>query len=146
MSFKVDTDIDTDKILQSRGLDDNGKIQEIFTREVYKRSEKYIPFRDGILNKIVEIGQDFIRYKSPYARYHWYGKLMVDPITKKGCFFNPNTGDMWSRPGTQKELTDKDMNYNAAPTRGPFWTNRMWTDEGENITEGLAKMAGGRSK
>ncbi len=139
---------DTQKILLKRGLDKNGKVQKFFTETVYKESAPYTPFRSGNLGKRanMEIGDNYLKYNSPYARYLWYGKLMVDPITRKGCFYDPVSGEMWSRPNVQKVLTDKDLEFQGAPKRGAFWVDRMFKDKGDKIVRITAKMVGGRAK
>lgn len=43
-------------------------------------------------------------YPGPYARYLYYGKLMVDPAT----------GSSYAKKGTIKVLTDKNLVFNKA--------------------------------
>lgn len=136
--FDIDIQlVGTDTLLRGLNLEQGGKVQQFFTSEVIRLSDKYVPFRAGILKNSVHPAPDFgaIFYTAPYARYHWFGKLMVDPITGKGSFFNPLEGRHWSRPNTQKVLTDRDMQYQGAPLRGPFWTERMWEAEVGQILE-----------
>lgn len=136
-----------EKILTDKGLNDGGKVQRFFTSEVMRVSNPYVPFRAGALQASARIADDSagIIYDTPYARYHWYGKLMVDPITKKGAFYNPKTGRFWSRPNTPKELTEKDLKYNGAPLRGPRWVERAWIDHGAKVIEATEKYANGGS-
>lgn len=137
-----------DKILQDKGLDPGGRVQRFFTSEVMRVSNPYVPFRAGALQASARIADtgDAIIYNTPYARYHWYGKLMVDPITKKGAFHNPKTGRFWSRPHTPKELTDRDLNYKEAPIRGSRWVERAWIDHGDKVIEATEKYANGGEK
>lgn len=127
-------------MLKDKGLLPGGDIQKFLTNEVIRISDPYVPMDTGILKNQVSVAQDatYYDYISPYARYHWYGKLMVDPITKKGAFFNPNYG-FWSRPGVPKELTDKDMNYRGAPMRGPKWTMRAWADNKNQVISNIER-------
>lgn len=129
-----------EQILKERGLLPGGEIQKFLTNEVIRISDPYVPFDNGALKNQIAIAPDatYYDYISPYARYHWYGKLMVDPITKKGAFFNPNYG-FWSRPGVPKELTDKNMNYRGAPMRGPKWTIRAWADNKNQVISNLER-------
>lgn len=122
-SIKLQLNSDQE-ILLRRGLETDGRIQQMFTDEVYRASAKYTPFRTGTLQRNVEVGPDYIHYLSPYARYLWYGKVMV------------------GKP--PKQRTDKDLEYNEAPTRGKEWTNRMWAERGDEIVKALAKEAGVR--
>ncbi len=136
-------------VLIKCGLEPGGKAQRFFSSEVMRISNPYLPFRTGVLQasaRLTDAG-DGIIYNTPYARYHWYGKLMVDPITKKGAFYNPSTGRFWSRPNTSKELTDEDLKYRGAPMRGPRWVERAWIDNGRKVCEATEKfiqtLAGG---
>lgn len=119
------------------------QLKKFLCNEIIRHSDKYVPFSSGVLKNsaFVEPGNEAILYVAPYARYHWYGKLMVDPKTGKGAFYTPTYG-FWSRPNTQKVLTNKDLNYQQAPLRGARWTERMWATEGEEIVEALEKMIG----
>lgn len=49
-------------------------------------------------------GGSMIVYPGPYARYLYYGKLMVDP----------ETGRSYARKDTTKVLTDKNLVFNKA--------------------------------
>lgn len=136
--FNIDIHLaGTEALLRGLNLEQGGKSQKFFTSEIIRLSDKYVPFRTGVLKNSVHPEPDYsaILYTTPYARYHWFGKLMVDPITGKGSFFDAQEGLHWSRPNTQKVLTDRDMQYQGAPLRGPFWTERMWETEGDQILE-----------
>lgn len=94
--------------------------------------------------KTISMGASFVVWAmEKYARYHWYGKLMVDPKTGKGAFYNPKTGRYWSRPKTSKKLTGKDLKYKDAPIRGSRWVERAWIDHGEKVIERVEKYANG---
>lgn len=138
-TYKVDFK-SVEEILKERGLLPGGTVQKYLTNEVIRISDPYVPFDNGPLKNQIAVSMDgtYYDYISPYTRYHWYGKLMVDPITKKGAFFNPDYG-FWSRPGVPKELTDKDMNYRGAPMRGPKWTIRAWADNQNQVISNLER-------
>lgn len=144
--FKIDIDLaGTEDILKNHGLQEAGAAQQFFTSEIMRLSDPYVPFRSGPLKNTVTNAPnwDGIIYNTPYARYHWYGKLMVDPITKKGAFYDPKSGRYWSRPNTPKELTDKDMQYTGAPLRGPRWVERCWIDNKGSIIKSTEAFIGG---
>lgn len=63
---------DAQKILKDRGLEKDGRAQLFLSNELRRRSDKYVPFRSGILKNtpIVRPGQ--IIYNTPYARRQWY--------------------------------------------------------------------------
>lgn len=98
--------------------------------------------QERLKNISLTVSDDYrhIYYNAPYARYLWYGKLMVDPITRKGAFYNPKTGRFWSRPRTPKVLTDRDLNFNQSPPRGAKWIDRMWEVEGEQVLDSLKRF------
>lgn len=133
--FTVKIDVsDAATILKNHGLNPGGRVQAFFTSEVMKKADPYVPFLAGALKNSARVSEDkcAIIYDTPYARYHWFGKLMVDPVTGKGAFYSPSYG-FWSRPDVNKEKTDRDLNYNGAPLRGPRWVERCWINEKENI-------------
>lgn len=129
-----------DDIIESCGLQPSGMIQKMLTNEIARISDPYVPFDTGMLKNQVTISIDgtWFQYNSPYARYHWFGKLMVDPITKKGAFFKEGYGH-WSRPDTQKILTETPMKYSGSPMRGPKWAKRAWDDNQEQILSMLER-------
>lgn len=141
--FTVKVDVsDTAKILEAHGLNKGGRVQEFFTSEVMRKSDPYVPYAAGMLKNSAHVSQDkcAIEYGGPYAIYHWYGKLMVDPITHKGAFYSPTYG-FWSRPNVNKVLTDRNLEYNGAPLRGPRWVERCWINEKDNIIKSTEEFA-----
>jgi hypothetical protein len=116
MPTTVNVQFNAEEILKSRGLGENGKAQVFFTNEVYKLSQPYTPFDTGTLAATVDLTPDSITYKVPYARYQYYG------VSKNG----------------------KSFNYGGAPMRGSFWTNRMWSNRGEEVLQAIANMVGGK--
>ena len=134
MSFEVKTNVNwsPNRILSVCGLDPQGDVQKFFTSEVIRASDPYVPTDTGVLKNTVQNEGDSITYNTPYARYMWYGKLMVDPITHKGAFFSETYG-FWSRPNTPKVLTDKDLVYHGGGRRGAYWVNRSWIDNKDSI-------------
>lgn len=144
--FEVSIDIDdVNQILRRHGLQDGGPVQKFFTGELMRLSDPYVPFRSGPLKNTVQPSNDWdaIIYNTPYARYHWYGKLMVDPITKKGSFYDPRSGRHWSRPNTPKELTTRDLHYTGGPLRGPKWVERCWINNKDSIIKSVEAYIGG---
>lgn len=137
-----------EKILENHGLNGAGPAQRFFTSEIMRLSDPYVPFRSAVLKNSAHPTDewDAIIYNTPYARYHWYGKLMVDPITHKGAFYDPKSGRFWSRPNTPKVLTDRDMEYTGAPMRGPRWCERCWIDHKDSIIKATEAFIGRYNK
>ena len=138
--MKVTVNIDPTAILKSKQLGKGQKVQQFFANEVKRVSDNYVPMKDGALKNNVSIDTDGsgITYHSPYARYHWYGKKMVDPEYGVGAFYSEDYG-YWSRPGVKKQLTDIDLNYTGAPMRGPKWALRAFADNKEALETAIEK-------
>lgn len=140
-----------DILLKNRGLEPYGKVQKFIDNEITKKMVPYTPMLSSTLFKSAtpspKIGSGLIIQKTPYARYQYYGKLMVDPITQKGAFYSPGYG-FWSRPNVKKELTNKDLVHNKSkhPMAGPFWFERAKADHKEEILRGAMKIAGAKWK
>lgn len=120
-------------VVSKAGLQPGGKAQSFFTHELKRLSGPYTPFATGVLEgsgRVID-NDTAIEYNTPYAQYHWYGKLMVDAVT----------GSSWARPGTQKVLTDKNMNYRGGPLRGPRWVNRAYENNKDELIKQVEKVA-----
>lgn len=144
--FEIEIDMDgVSQILHNHGLQDGGPVQKFFSNEIMRLSDPYVPFRFGPLKNSAHLTPegDGIIYNTPYARYHWFGKLMVDPITKKGAFYDPRSGRFWSRPNTPKVQTARDMEYTGGPLRGPRWVERCWIDNKDDIIKSTEAYIGG---
>lgn len=128
------------QIFNEKGVMPGGKIQKLLTNEIISISSPYVPFDGGPLKNLITISPDFTWYQHevPYARYLWYGMLMVDPLYKKGAMFSPNYG-FWSRPGVQKELTNTEIKYKGAPLKGKQWTLRAFADNSDKVIKNLQK-------
>lgn len=113
--------------------------QAFIDSESIRHMKDYTPMRNGILYKSAtlgtEIGSGSIMYAAPYARYQYYGKLMV----------SRKTGSSYARKKEKKILTDKDLVYSKARHRlaGAYWFERMKADKLTVILRGAAKLAGG---
>nr|DAM02681.1 MAG TPA: Minor capsid protein [Caudoviricetes sp.] len=100
------------QMIKKLGLNQRGAVQKAIAQEALMRCEELIPFDTGMLKQSgrVEDNGGIIVWKQPYARYQYYGMLMVDPDSKKAAMFNTDIG-FWSKPGVTKELTDKPLEY-----------------------------------
>ena len=106
-------------------------VQPAFTSECERRMRKYVPTDGGNhLRDLIHVGRDYIEYISPYARYQYYGKLMVDPKYNIGAFYNPKTNRFWSRRGVKKVLSSRNLVYH---------TPRNWSLLGPANVDGRGK-------
>lgn len=103
--------------------------QRFVDSEVLRLSEPYLPFQSGTLRNLgiagTIPGNGEVVWEGPYARYLYYGKVMVGRAPK--------------------QLTDRDLKFHGAPTRGAFWFERMFADKGKQIIAKARKIAGGGS-
>ncbi len=116
-----------------------GKInnaQKFVDSECIRLMDKYTPMLSGMLIKSAtlgsKIGSGEIHQIAPYARYQYYGKLMVSSLT----------GSAWSN-GEKKVLTEVDLKYSTSvhPLAGPFWFERMKRNHLKEILQGAQKYA-----
>lgn len=127
----------TDILKKKRGLQDMGPVQKFVDSECIRLMKPYTPFRGGVLEKSAtlgtKIGSGEIHQIAPYARYLYYGKLMVSSIT----------GSAWARQGEKKVLTDTDLQYDqsAHPQAGKMWFARMKENHKQEILKGAQEIA-----
>lgn len=114
-------------ILSRHGLDPKGKVQKYMTERIFEASKPYAPFDTGALSQYnVELGDDYILYRSPYAWYQWYGRVMV------------------GRP--PKAPTNRPLKYQNGSLRGAHWVTRMWRDKKDKLLADIARRAGGKAE
>ena len=104
---------DANEVLKSRGLEENGKVQQFIDSECLRLSAEKAPKDTGTLiesgNINTKIGSGQLEYRTPYAR-RWY--------------YMP-------------------ANFSEAPERGNYWFERMKQQHKEQILAGAKKVAGG---
>lgn len=126
MSFEVRMDTPS-RIAQRHGLGRGGVIQRYIDSRVIALSAPYTPFQTGTLTRSATlgtvIGSGEVTYNAPYARYLYYGKVMVSPTTN-----NP-----WAKRGERKVLTAKLIKYDGAPRRGAYWFLNMKKNHGKGL-------------
>ena len=112
-------------------------VQKFVDSESIRLMVPYTPMRNGILQKGAvlgtKIGSGEIHYTVPYARYQYYGKLMVSSVT----------GSAFAKMGESKVLTEKDLVYNKArhPLAQRLWFETMKHNHKEQILRGAAAIA-----
>lgn len=140
MSFDYNFNLkSTEILLKEKGLGDGGPVQRFVDSECIRLMGPYEPALNMGMEKSVvlgtAIGSGKIEYLSPYARYQYYGKLMVSSLT----------GSSYASKGEKKVLTDKDLIYNKSvhPLAGPYWFERMKADKKDQILKGAQRIANG---
>ena len=82
----------------------SNKAQHAVAIQAQKDTSPYVPALTGSLDQRTRVDENKIIYPGPYARYLYYGKLMVDPAT----------GSSYAPKGATKVLTDKNLVFNKA--------------------------------
>ncbi|RDU21937.1 minor capsid protein [Anaerosacchariphilus polymeriproducens] len=136
MDFKLNIK-PVEVIKKNHNMQNNGKVQRYIDSECIRLMAPYTPFKQGVLEKSAtagtKIGSGQIKQNAPYARYQYYGKLMVSSVT----------GSAWASQGESKVLTGKDLIYNTGnhPRAGKKWFERMKTDHRKSILKGAQRIA-----
>lgn len=116
-------------ILKNHELQEDGKVNKFLRDTVDRLSDPYIPMDSGSLKRIKTYpSKHEIKYTSPYAKYQYYGKLMLT-----------RGGGSYAGLGEGKTLTNKDLKYQGAPKRGSKWDKRMWQDKGKSICKDVER-------
>lgn len=104
----------TNKILKDHGLDQDGRAIRFLRDDADRLMNPYIPMDNGMLrrNKSYPSNHE-IKYISPYAKYQYYGKLML-----------AKNGSSWAKKGEKKVLTSRNLKYHTSGT-GPKWNELM---------------------
>lgn len=113
--FKVKVKINNvNKILKDHGLNEEGRVIKFLRDDADRLMNPYIPMDNGMLrrNKSYPSNHE-IKYISPYAKYQYYGKLML-----------AKNGSSWAKKGEKKVETNKSLKYHTSGT-GPKWNEMM---------------------
>ena len=137
-------------ILKRKGMDPGGDAQRFHTQNVLKRIKRYMPFLTGMTYKVT-VAQTNIRKPeivtdTPYAKYLFHGKVMVDPETGMAGFMTP---EGWrSRRGCAKVVTERNLEFfrGKNPQAGPQWDRALSANEGAAMAADLQRFINRRSK
>jgi hypothetical protein len=124
----------TAKILQDKGLDENGDVVRHLRDTVDRYSDPYVPMDSGILKNTKQYPNNYtIKYISPYAHYMYKGELMLSP-----------SGSSWAKLGEKKHYAGKKLNFRGSPKRGANWDRRMMQDRGQEVVQDLQNYIRGK--
>lgn len=101
MAFRFNVKVAIDS---ARVEKDAERAQEILANQVKQDTDQFVPAKTGSLATRARVDGNHLIYPGPYARYLYYGKLMVDP----------ETGSSYARKGSTKTLTGKDLVFSKA--------------------------------
>ena len=129
------------QLIRDKGLAPDGDVQRFHTQNVLKRIKRYMPYVSGATYKITvaqtDINKPEIVTNTPYAKYLFYGKKMIDPKINASGFLTP---EGWrSRRGSVKVLTAENLKYNKTknPAAGPRWDRALVAAEGKTLVADL---------
>lgn len=97
MIFRVNADIDA--VLASSIANRVDAVAHVVAQQVRKDTAPYVPFRTGSLDIRTRVDGGSVIYPGPYARFLYYGMVMVDP----------DTGSTWAPLGQTKVVTDRPL-------------------------------------
>lgn len=125
-------------MLRQRGLEENGSVQKFIDSEVIRKCDSKVPMDQGELKRSVVahsvLGSGIVKYATPYARYLYYGQLMV-----------ARNGSAWAKSGEVKYVTSTSLKFQGGPERGAYWFARMKQNGGKDeILKGAKRLAGAR--
>lgn len=142
MSVKVTTKINVGEILRRRGLGDSDRVRKYLASQVRKRSDPYVPFRQGTLKDTAQVspGGTQVIYTQPYSNYQYRGLVMgPNVLTSEGWRSMAKKGGKYY---TGKELEHKSDNG----MRGPYWDKRMLANHRDDLEKDVADAIGGKAK
>lgn len=102
------------KILKDHGLNKDGRVTRYLRDDADSLMNSFVPMDNGMLrrNKTYPKNNE-IKYTSPYAKYQYYGKLML-----------AKNGSAWAKLGEKKVKTSKNLKYHTSGT-GAKWDKLM---------------------
>lgn len=94
-------------------LPSTNRAERILATQVMKDTDKFVPALTGSLTQRTHIEESTIVYPGPYARFLYYGKVMI---------YEP-TGSTWAPKNEHKVVTDRDlvMNKSMHPLASSHW-------------------------
>lgn len=112
--------------LPERLVSASEKAEHTVAIQVQKDTSPYVPFLTGSLDTRTRVDGSYIIYPGPYARYLYYGKVMVDAATGKGpmrIVSKDGTEVIRFRKGATLKPIDRDLKIQRSmhPKAQSFW-------------------------
>lgn len=99
MSLKFTVDVSGMEKVKSQIAGACTKAENVLAQQVMKDTVPFVPASSKMLTQITRVSGNLVIYQGPYARFLYYGKVMVDP----------NTGSTYAPKGGTKVITDRDL-------------------------------------
>ncbi len=119
-----------------------GEAQFALDSMIMTSMQPYMPMRTGTFINVTKAmsaaiagSGTVIAAAPPFGRFLYEGKVMVDPVTNSP----------WARPGAEKIVTDKDLDYykGANPKVTDHWFDTAKQKHGKSWVKAVKKIAGG---
>lgn len=81
-----------------------GRAESVLAQQVMKDTIPFVPALTGSLTQRTRVVGNEVIYPGPYARFLYYGKVMVDPAT----------GSTYAQKGGTKMVTDRNLVFSNA--------------------------------
>ena len=104
MSLKFSVDVSGMDEVKQQLARACGRAESVLAQQVMKDTTPFVPALTGVLTQRTRVVGNKVIYPGPYARFLYYGKVMVDPAT--GSTFAPKGGT--------KVLTNRDLVFSKA--------------------------------
>lgn len=78
------------------------RAEHVLAEQIEKDTQPFVPMLTGSLTQRTRVDGSAVIYPGPYARFLYYGKVMVDP----------NTGSTYAPKGGTKVVTDRNLVFN----------------------------------
>lgn len=111
IKFSVHTDgMDAVRIAVAKACT---RAEHVLAEQMEKDTQPFVPMLTGLLTQRTRVVGNDIIYPGPYARFPYYGKVMIDP----------NTGSTYAPKGGTKVVTDRNLvfNHTAHPQAQSHW-------------------------
>lgn len=79
------------------------RAENVLAQQVMKDTTPFVPALTGSLTQRTRVNGNLVIYPAPYARFLYYGKVMVDPTT----------GSTYAPKGGTKVVTDRNLVFNT---------------------------------
>lgn len=99
LKFRVETDWNADEWVAS-----NDRAEHAVAVQMEKDTRPFVPALTGSLMNRTRVDGNTVIYPGPYARFLYYGKVMVDP----------DTGSPFAQKGAVKVVTDRNLVFNRS--------------------------------
>ena len=114
------------------------KAEHLVAQQVAKDTAPFVPALTGSLTQRTRVEDSKVIYPGPYARFLYYGKVMVDP----------STGSTWAPKGGTKVVTDRNLVFTKTmhPQAQAFWceaSKAQNIDKWARVAQKAVKKYGG---